>query len=93
MHPQPKLSLNHSMGSESCLHVVIHTFRTAAGRQGDLAGTGEVGDTIVKRLSVGATHVERLLEMTELENHESYSTGYATVTVKMLLLLLCWEFR
>lgn len=55
--------------------------------------TDEVGDTILKRLSVGATHVERLREMTELENNESYTTGYATVTVMMLLPLLCWEFR
>lgn len=72
----------------SCLHVVMHSSCIVAERQGC---TDEADDTILKRLSVGATHVERLQETTELQNPESYSTGHATVMI--LVFLLCWEFR
>lgn len=57
MHPQPKLSLNRSRGSEACLRVVIHRFCVAAGRRGDLAGTlhrwGGWRDTTLKEAQCG----------------------------------------
>lgn len=36
------------------------------------------GETIPECHSVGATHVERFQEQTELEKHESYTTGHTT---------------
>lgn len=41
--------------------------------------TDEPGELMPERHSVGAARVQRFQETTELESHESYTTGYTTV--------------
>ena len=51
----------------------------------------EVCEAIPEMHSVGVSHDERFEEKTELESHESYTTGQ--ITVMMPALLLCWDLR